>query len=125
MFWCEQNNVDYVLGLAKNERLKKEIARQLRQARDIFRQTHQPARVFRDFEYQTLKSWSRPRRLVGRAEYLQKGENPRFVVTSLSIEQFDAKTLYQEQYCARGDIENRIKEQQLYLFADRTSAATM
>ena len=58
MFWCEQNNVDYVLGLAKNERLKKEIACQLRQAKDIFEQTHQPARVFRDFEYQTLKSWS-------------------------------------------------------------------
>jgi hypothetical protein len=125
MFWCEQNNVDYVLGLAKNERLKKEIARQLRQARDIFEQTHQPARVFRDFEYQTLKSWSKPRRVVGKAEYLQKGEKPRFVVTSLSIEQFDGQTLYQEQYCARGDMENRIKEQQLYLFADRTSAATM
>ena len=125
MFWCEQNNVDYVLGLAKNERLKKEIAEELQQAKELYKQTGQAARVYKDFEYQTLKSWRRSRRVVGKAEYLQKGENPRFVVTSLSIEQFDAKTLYQEQYCARGDMENRIKEQQLYLFADRTSAATM
>ena len=125
MFWCEQNNVDYVLGLAKNERLKKEITEELQQAKELYEQTGQSARVYKDFEYKTLKSWSRSRRVVGKAEHLQKGENPRFVVTSLSTEQFDAKTLYEEQYCARGDMENRIKEQQLYLFADRTSAATM
>ena len=125
MFWCEANDVDYVLGLAKNERLKKEIAEELKQAKELHEQTSQPERIFRDFEYQTLKSWSKSRRVVGKAEYLQKGENPRFVVTSLSVEQFDAKTLYEEQYCARGDMENRIKEQQLFLFADRTSAATM
>lgn len=125
MFWCEANGVDYVLGLAKNERLKKEIAEELQQAKELHEQTSQPERVFRDFEYQTLKSWSRSRRVVGKAEYMQKGENPRFVVTSLSIKQFDAKTLYEQQYCARGEMENRIKEQQLFLFADRTSAATM
>lgn len=125
MFWCEQNNVDYVFGLAKNERLKKEITEELQQAKELYEQTGQSARVYKDFEYQTLKSWSRSRRVVGKAEHLQKGENPRFVVTSLSTEQIDAKTLYEEQYCARGDMENRIKEQQLYLFADRTSAVTM
>ena len=125
MFWCEANGVDYVLGLAKNERLKKEIAEELKQAKELHEQTFQPERVFRDFEYQTLKSWSRSRRVVGKAEYMQKGENPRFVVTSLSVEQFDGQTLYEQQYCGRGDMENRIKEQQLFLFADRTSAATM
>lgn len=125
MFWCEANGVDYVLGLAKNQRLKKEIAEELKHAKELHEQSSQPERVFRDFEYQTLKSWSRSRRVVGKAEYLQKGENPRFVVTSLSGDEFDAKTLYQQEYCGRGDMENRIKEQQLYLFADRSSAATM
>ena len=125
MFWCETNSVDYVFGLAKNERLKKEIAKELQQTKELYEQTSQAARVFKDFEYKTLKSWSKSRRVVGKAEYLPKGANPRFVVTSLSTEQFDAKTLYEEQYCGRGDMENRIKEQQLYLFADRTSAATM
>jgi len=125
MFWCETNNVDYILGLAKNDRLKKEIAAEIGQAKKIYEETGQPARVFKDFQYQTLESWSRSRRVVGKAEYLQKGQNPRFVVTSLSADEFDAKTLYEEQYCARGDMENRIKEQQLCLFADRTSAATM
>lgn len=125
MLWCELNDVDYVLGLAKNERLKREIAAELEQARTICRQTHQSARVFKDFEYKTLESWSRSRRVVGKAEYLEKGENPRFVVTSLSADEVDARTLYEQRYCARGDMENRIKEQQLWLFADRTSCATM
>jgi hypothetical protein len=125
MLWCEQNNVDYVLGLAKNERLKREIIKDMEQAKELYERTSQAARVYKDFEYQTLKSWSRPRRVVGKAEYLAKGENPRFVVSSLSADEFDAKTLYEDQYCARGDMENRIKEQQLCLFADRTSAATM
>ena len=125
MNWCELNNVDYVLGLAKNQRLKREIAAELEQAKTLFHQTDQPARVFKDFRYQTLKSWSRSRRIVGKAEHLEKGENPRFVVTSLSIEHADARTLYEQIYCARGDMENRIKEQQLWLFADRTSCATM
>jgi len=125
MLWCELNNVDYVLGLAKNERLKREIASELAQAETLFGQTNQPARVFKDFLYQTLKSWSRSRRVVGKAEYLDKGENPRFVVTSLSADDVDARRLYEQKYCGRGDMENRIKEQQLWLFADRTSCATM
>jgi len=125
MFWCEQNNVDYLLGLAKNERLKRELAAEMEQARKLYQETSQPARVFKDFTYQTLQSWSRARRVVGKAEYLAKGENPRFVVTSLSRDEFDAKTLYEQQYCARGDMENRIKQQQLCLFADRGSCATM
>jgi hypothetical protein len=125
MLWCELNNVDYVLGLAKNQRLKREIAAELEQARTKFGQTGQSARVFKDFEYKTLKSWSRCRRVVGKAEYLDKGDNPRFVVTSLSSERIDARALYEQLYCARGDMENRIKEQQLWLFADRTSCATM
>jgi len=125
MAWCECNDVDYVLGLAKNNRLKREIAAQMQQARTIYEQTHQAARVFKDFTYQTLESWSRPRRVIGKAEYLEKGENPRFVVTSLSSDEVDARTLYEDTYCGRGEMENRIKEQQLYLFADRTSCATM
>jgi hypothetical protein len=125
MAWCEFNNVDYVLGMAKNERLKRKISAELEQAKTLFHQTHEPARVFKDFQYQTLKSWSRCRRVVGKAEHLDKGENPRFVVTSLSTEQADARALYEQLYCARGDMENRIKEQQLWLFADRTSCATM
>jgi hypothetical protein len=125
MSWCEHNDVDYVLGLAKNQRLKGETAAQMQQARAIYEQSHQAARVFKDFEYQTLESWSRSRRVVGKAEYLQKGENPRFVVTSLSADKVDCRTLYEQTYCARGNMENRIKEQQLWLFADRTSCATM
>jgi hypothetical protein len=125
MSWCEHNQVDYILGLAKNERLKREIAAEMTQAKQIYEQTGQAARVFKDFEYQTLESWSLSRRVIGKAEYLAKGENPRFVVTSLSAEKIDARTLYEEEYCGRGEMENRIKEQQLYLFADRTSAATM
>jgi len=125
MYWCENNNVDYVLGLARNERLTTELAQELMQAKMQYEQTGVAARVFRDFTYQTLKSWSNFRRVVGKAEYLDKGENPRFVVTSLSDQQYDARSLYEKLYCGRGDMENRIKEQQLCLFADRTSAATM
>lgn len=125
MGWCEGNNVDYVLGLAKNKRLTAELAQELSQAKLRYEQTGKAARVFRDFTYQTLESWSRSRRVVGKAEHLDKGANPRFVVTSLSSDRFDAKSLYEAMYCGRGDMENRIKEQQLCLFADRTSAATM
>jgi hypothetical protein len=125
MFWCEGNNVDFVLGLARNNRLKTEITEELAQAKDLFDQTGRASRVFKDFDYQTLKSWSRTRRVVGKAEYLSQGENPRFVVTSLSAEAYEMRALYEDLYCARGDMENRIKEQQLWLFADRTSAATM
>ncbi len=123
--WCEANEVDYVLGLAKNERLKQEIAEELKQAKALHECTGQASRVFKDFTYQTLKSWTRARRVVGKAEHLNKGSNPRFVVTSLAVEAFDAKMLYEQEYCARGEMENRIKEQQLYLFADRTSTSVM
>jgi hypothetical protein len=125
MSWCEDNGVDYVLGLAKNERLKAELAEELAEAAALYEQSGKAARVFRDFTYQTLESWSCSRRVVGKAEHLDKGQNPRFVVTSLPKQYCDARRLYEQLYCARGDMENRIKEQQLCLFADRTSAATM
>ena len=125
MAWCEAHDVDFVLGLAKNERLIQEIESELAQAKCQYDATQQAARVFKDFHYQTLDSWSRSRRVIGKAEHLAKGANPRFVVTSLSAEAFDAKSLYEDEYCARGEMENRIKEQQLCLFADRTSTATM
>jgi hypothetical protein len=125
MAWCESQGVDFILGLAKNRRLIGSIADELRQAEVLFAQTGSAARVFKDFDYQTLKSWSRARRTIGKAEHLAAGRNPRFVVTSLSREEYEAQTLYEEEYCARGNMENRIKEQQLYLFADRTSAETM
>jgi hypothetical protein len=125
MRWCEENGVDYVLGLAKNRRLEAELQAELAQAKQQYESTSHAARVFKDFSYQTLESWSRSRRVVGKAEHLAKGPNPRFVVTSLSAEQCDARTLYEVQYCGRGEMENRIKEQQRFLFADRTSAATM
>ena len=126
MSLCEQNDkMDYVFGLAKNERLNKEIESEMAQAQQIQKSTEAAARVFKDFRYRTRKSWSRERRVVGKAEYLAKGANPRFVVTSISSEEKDARTLYEDFYCARGDMENRIKEQQLGLFADRTSTAWM
>ncbi len=125
MRWCENNRVDYLLGLAKNDRLKAEIASEMQQAKAQFEQTGEAARVFRDFTYQTLDSWGRSRRVVGKAEYLSQGENPRFVVSSMSPEEVAARPLYEARYCARGEMENRIKEQQLFLFADRTSCATM
>jgi hypothetical protein len=125
MSWCERNRVDYVLGLARNERLQEAIAPELYEAWEYLQETGEPARVFRDFEYQTLESWSRPRRVIGKAEQLPAGPNPRFIVTSLTKNEADGQTLYEDVYCARGDMENRIKEQQLGLFADRTSAETM
>jgi hypothetical protein len=125
MSWCELNGVDYVFGLAKNARLKRRIQRQLERARRRCLRSGQPCREYQDFRYCTLTSWSRRRRVVGKAEYLPQGPNPRFVVTSLSKEEFAAQALYEQLYCARGDMENRIKEQQLDLFADRTSTATL
>jgi hypothetical protein len=126
MRWCEQQNgVDYLFGLAKNKRLLRIVGGELQEAKQAFERTRQPARVFKDFVYRTHKSWSTERRVVGKAEHLEKGSNPRFVVTSLSAEAFAAQPLYEEHYCARGDMENRIKEQQLWLFADRTSCEAM
>ena len=125
MAWCEQNGVDFVFGLAKNQRLLAEIQGELAQAQGQWEQTRQAARVFKEFSYCTHQSWSRSRRVIAKAEHLDKGANPRFVVTSVPSHVSDARTMYEEVYCARGDMENRIKEQQLCLFADRTSCATM
>jgi len=125
MSWCEQNHVDYVFGLAQNQRLRKIIGRQLQEAKQEFAHTGKAARVFTEFSYRTRKSWSRSRRVIAKAEYLAKGENPRFIVTSWGAEQRPARSLYEEFYCQRGEMENRIKEQQLALFADRTSTAYM
>jgi hypothetical protein len=125
MAWCEAHAVDYLFGLAKNSRLQRILGQELHAAHQQFEATGHAARVFKDFDYRTRKSWSRSRRVVGKAEHLSQGTNPRFVVTSLPADAFDARTLYEQQYCARGEMENRIKEQQLYLFADRTSAGTM
>jgi len=122
MAWCEVEGVDYLLGLAKNERLKAEIKKELRKAKRQYHETGRAARFFKEFYYQTRKSWSRRRRVVAKAEHLEKGENPRFVVSSLTAEEWLAPALYEELYCARGEMENRIKEQ-LMLFADRTSTA--
>jgi hypothetical protein len=122
MAWCEQAGVDYVLGLAKNPRLQAEIASAQEQAAAEYAQTGRAARVFKEFSYQTRESWSRARRVVAKAEHLEKGANPRFVVTSLAPAAWAARALYEELYCARGEMENRIKEQ-LMLFADRTSTA--
>ena len=155
MTWCEQNDVDYLFGLAKNNRLIAEIAAELAEAAEENRQTGKPARRFKDFRYRTRKSWSRQRRVVGKAEWmipsiaesegatksrrkkksirvgdldlatLEGRANPRFVVTSLQGDQHHARPLYEKLYCARGEMENRIKECQLDLFADRTSTRTM
>lgn len=123
--WCEGHGVEYVFGLAKNSRLNNAIEAELEQARCAYETSGEAARVFKDFSYRTRESWSRSRRVVGKAEHLSKGANPRFVVTSLSREDYPAQVLYEALYCARGDMENRIKEQQLALFADRTSTATL
>ena len=125
MSWCEENRVDYVLGLAKNARLVAAIATESAAALQQFEATKQPARVFKELRYQTRETWSCERRVVAKAEHLSKGANPRFVVTSLGVESHAARTLYERDYCGRGEMENRIKEQQLHLFADRTSCATM
>jgi Transposase DDE domain group 1 len=125
MNWCEREHVDFLFGLPQNKRLLRIIGLEMHQAKQLSETTGQAARVFKDFTYKTHKTWSRTRRVVGKAEHLTGKANPRFVVTSLSPEEFDAVTLYEKEYCARGEMENRIKEQQLYLFADRTSADTM
>ena len=121
MAWCDANRVDYVLGLARNPRLTAEIEPELAAAE----RTGQPARRFKDFRWSTRDSWSRIRRVIGKAEWTAGEANPRFIVTSLPATAIDARRLYERVYCARGEMENRIKECQLDLFADRTSAATM
>jgi hypothetical protein len=122
MAWCEQHAVDFVFGLARNSRLQRALGGESAQACKQFEQSGQATRIFRDFLYRTRKSWSCQRRVIGKAEHLAKGANPRFIVTSLTAESWSATPLYEQLYCARGEMENRIKEQQLYLFADRTSS---
>ena len=125
MSWCEENRVEYVFGLARNRRLEPMIASELAEAKATFLATAKPARIFKELDYRTRDSWSRSRRVVAKAEHLEKGSNPRFIVTSLVKEQIGGQELYETIYCQRGEMENRIKECQLDLYADRTSAATM
>jgi hypothetical protein len=125
MAWCEKNRVDYVFGLARNARLVAMIEAELADARAMAETTGRPARRFKDFDWRTLDSWSRSRRVIAKAEWTQDEANPRFIVTSLKRAESGARRLYEEIYCARGEMENRIKECQLDLYADRTSAATM
>ena len=126
MAWCEENGVDYVFGLARNPRLVERIDAALAGAKRDAGRSGETARRFADFSWSTRESWSRERRLVAKAEWMPgRGANPRFVVTSLPASQIEARSLYERLYCARGDMENRIKECQLDLFADRTSAQTM
>ncbi len=123
--WCEQNQVDYVVGMARNQRVEGLIAGPLAEAKQQFEATQQPARIFVEFEHETLKgTWSKKRRVVAKAEYIDGKSNPRFIVTSLDPERWEKQKLYEELYCARGDMENRIKEQ-FVLFADRVSASTL
>jgi len=128
MSWCENNQVEYVFGMARNQRLRKIIGAQMHQATEQWQKSGEPARVFSEFEYQTKKTkkggWDRARRVVAKAEHIDGKENPRFVVTSLTRQEWAAQPLYEELYCARGDMENRIKEQ-FSLFADRVSTETM
>jgi hypothetical protein len=126
MAWCEkdENQVDYVFGLARNQRLARIIGKEMHEAHLLHQFTGKPARVFTEFAYKTHKSWSRARRVVAKAEFLDKGQNPRFIVTSLDTETWTAKPLYEKFYCARGEMENRIKEQ-MRLFADRLSTDEM
>lgn len=124
MSWCEANQVDYIFGLARNARLQRAIGKLMRQARMESERTKAPVRYFRELSYRTRKSWSCKRRVVAKAEHIVGKDNPRFVVTSLSAKDRPAQELYEELYCARGEMENRIKECQFDLFADRTSTAT-
>ncbi|MFL5003274.1 MAG: IS1380 family transposase [Xanthobacteraceae bacterium] len=125
MAWCEANGVDFVFGLQQNERLVDEIKFELHRAEMKSRRSGKPARYFKEFKYRTRRSWSRERRVVGKAEVTGGEANPRFVVTSLTRAECGPKYLYEKLYCARGDMENRIKECQLDLYADRTSTATL
>ena len=125
MAWCEANRVDYLFGLARNERLEEAIRAELLTASIETLRSGKPARCFKDFMWSTLDSWSRQRRVIGKAEVTGGKANPRFVVTSLKPAEIGGRYLYERVYCARGEMENRIKECQLDLFADRTSAATM
>jgi hypothetical protein len=123
--WCEANDVDYVIGLARNARLEAEVESELEAVCVLHERSGQPARVFKDLRYRTLDNWSRARRVVAKAEWLNKGPNPRFVATSLKKSETNAAIVYEDVYCPRGEMENRIKETQLYLFGTRASAQTI
>ena len=123
--WCENNRVHYVVGVARNQRLEKIIDGPLAEAKQQCEATQQPARIFVEFDHKTLKGmWNKDRRVVAKAEHIDGKSNPRFIVTSLDAESWEKQKLYEELYCARGDMENRIKEQ-FVLFADRVSVSTM
>ena len=123
--WCEENRVDYVVGVARNQRLEKLIDGELAEAKQQFEATQKPARIFVEFEHKTLKgAWNKDRRVVAKAEHINGKSNPRFIVTSLKAERWEKQELYEGLYCGRGDMENRIKEQ-FVLFADRVSVSTM
>jgi hypothetical protein len=124
MRWCERASVDYVFGLARNEVLRRFSRKAMWEAAEEAKRTGKAARVYTEFRYRTQKSWSRRRRVIAKAERIDGKDNPRYVVTSLSGRQWQARQLYEQCYCARGDMENRIKEQ-MCLFADRMSAETM
>jgi hypothetical protein len=128
MSWCEMHGVQFVFGLARNQRLRKIIGAEMQQATQQWNQTGRPARIFTEFDYKTRRrkkgGWKQERRVVAKAEHIDGKENPRFVVTSLNNEVWAGQALYEELYCARGDMENRIKEQ-FSLFADRVSTETM
>ena len=125
MTWCEDNNVFYIFGKARNPRLIRLSQKQMEHARRKYLRTGESWRVYNSFQYKTLKSWTRKRLIIAKSEHLRKGPNPRFIVTNLPKSFATTKNLYEKYYCARGDMENRIKEQQLDLFADRTSSQTM
>jgi len=125
MTWCETNGADFIFGLAKNVRLNRAIGAELVMAREESRATGQPARRFKELTWTTRKSWSRKRRVIAKAEWTQGEANPRFIVTSLTAADGDGRRLYEDVYCARGEMENRIKECQMDLFADRTSTGTL
>lgn len=125
MAWCEANGAHYVFGLARNARLEAEIEGEQAEAEQRAAKSGKAERIFKEFQYKTRQSWSCERRVVAKAEHLAKGPNPRFIVTSLTSKMAAARELYEKIYCARGEMENRIKECQLDLMADRTSTATL
>lgn len=124
MGWCEAAEADFLFGLGRNSRLQKIVGKQMHEAKQVHAETGKAARIFTEFQYKTKKSWARERRVVAKAEYLDKGENPRFVVTSLGAGEWAARALYEQFYCQRGEMENRIKEQ-MCLFAYRLSSEEM
>ena len=125
MAWCEADDVHFLFGLARNARLTRAIGGELEAAKEESQATGQAARRFKELTWRTRKSWSRERRVIGKAEWTQGKANPRFLVTSLSTKDGSAQHLYEAVYCARGEMENRVKECQLDLFADRTSTESM